>query len=198
MNKKGVLIVSVLFLALMVVPLSTSGANPRYGGTLRASVYHEIVTGDPHRSSSYVDRQLLQNLYNTLVTYDKDLNIVPELAVSWKTPDPKTYIFKLRKGIKFHDGTEFNAEAVKFNLERVLDPKTKSRARGEISAIKSVEVLDAYTVKLNLAYPFSPLLAGLTDRAGFMISPTAFKKMGPDEFGRHPVGTGPFEFAEWV
>jgi peptide/nickel transport system substrate-binding protein len=137
-------------------------------------------------------------MYNCLVTFDKDLNIVPELAESWETPDPKTYIFKLRKGVKFHDGTDFDAEVVKFNLERVLDPKTKSRGRVEIIAVESIDVLDPYTVKLNLAFPFGPLLAGLTDRAGYMISPTALKKMGPDAFSQHGVGTGPFQFVEWV
>lgn len=206
---RNLLLIIVVLLILPVLVFSggqtekseegaAAAVDEKYGGTVRVSVYHEFVTGDPHKSSSYVDRQLLQNVYNTLVTYDAELNYVPELAESWTTPNDTTYIFKLRKGVKFHDGTEFNAEAVKFNLERVLDPATKSRGRGEISAIESVEVIDSFTVKLNLSFPFSALFDGLTDRAGFMISPTAFNKMGADEFSRNPVGTGPFKFAEWI
>ena len=111
-----------------------SCANPQMGGTLRASVYHEVVTGDPHLSSSFVDRQLLQNVYNTpgQSTTARITSLLLNLAESWSNPDNTTYIFKLRKGIKFHDGTDFNAEAVKFNLERVLDANTKSPAKGEI------------------------------------------------------------------
>ena len=186
-----------LFL-LLALPWTVFCQTAKPGGTVRASVYHEVVTGDPHLSSSFVDRQLLQNVYNTLVTYDSKDNIVSELAESWSNPDNTTYIFKLRKGVKFHDGTDFNAEAVKFNLERVLDPNTKSPAKGEISAIKSVEVVDPNTVKIMLSYPFAPFLDGLSDRAGYMISPTAFKKRGKDEFGLNPVGTGPFMFEEWM
>lgn len=188
----------IVFLILFTLPVAAFSLQPKYGGTFTLTVHQGAQSLDPHRSGSYVDRQIFQSLYNCLVTFDKDLNIVPELAESWDTPDPSTYIFKLRKGIKFHDGTEFDAEAVKFNLERVLDPKTKSRGRIEIIAIDSIDVIDRYTVKLNLAYPFSPLLAGLTDRAGYMISPTALKKVGPDKFRQHGIGTGPFQFVEWV
>jgi peptide/nickel transport system substrate-binding protein len=195
---RGKLIYVWILLFLFALPSIGVCKDPRAGGMLRASLYHEVVTGDPHLSNSFVDRQLLQNVYNTLVAYDAKMNIVPELAESWTNPDNTTYLFKLRKGVKFHDGSEFNAEAVKFSLDRVLDPNTKSPARGEISAIKSIEVVDPYTVKIVLSYPFAPLLDGLTDRAGFMISPAAFKKMGADEFGQHPVGSGPFQFEEWV
>jgi len=188
---------SLTFLALLMVPLAVFAEGPQHGGSINVSLYHEVVTCDPHVSASYVDKQILQNIYNTLIGYDNDLNIIPELAESWDTPDPVTYIFHLRKGVKFHDGTDLDAEAVKWNIDRVLDPKTKSRGRGEINAIKSVEVVDSHTVKMNLSYPFSPLLAGLTDRAGFIISPTAFEKMGADKFASNPVGSGPFEFMEW-
>ena len=122
----------------------------------------------------------------------------PSLAESWQQPDPKTYIFKLRQGVKFHDGTDFNADAVKFNIERSLTDKKSSRV-AEIGFIQTVEVMDPYTVKFNLKAPFAPLLANLVDRAGMMLSPKAIQAGGED-FTRKPVGagTGAFKFVEWV
>ncbi|MFI5269366.1 MAG: ABC transporter substrate-binding protein, partial [Chloroflexota bacterium] len=78
----------------------------------------ELANLDPMKSSLVVDRQVMYNMYDSLVAIDKDLKIVPNLAESWDTPDPATYVFHLRKGVKFHDGTDFNADAVKFSLDR--------------------------------------------------------------------------------
>ena len=153
---------------------------------------------DPHLSGSKIDRQVYHNIYEPLVTLDTKLGIKPGLAESWTQPDPKTLVFKLRRGVKFHDGTDFNAEAAKFNLER-MKTEPKSVRKGEVANIDTVEVVDSHTLKINLKKPDAALLATLTDRAGMMVSPKVIQERGA-ELGRNAkgAGTGPFEFVEWV
>ncbi|MGI8689998.1 MAG: ABC transporter substrate-binding protein [Thermomicrobiales bacterium] len=177
---------------------ATSAGAPKKGGAIKAELDSDIANLDPMPSSQLVDRQVLYNIYDSLVAIDKDLKIIPSLAESWQTPDPKTYIFKLRQGVKYHDGTDFNADSVKWNIERYLTDKN-SRRGPEIGSIQTVEVMDPYTVKFNLKAVFAPLLANLVDRAGMMVSQKAVEAGGAD-FSRKPVGagTGAFTFVEWV
>src|SRR5262249_31397502 len=99
--------------------------TPKKGGTLRVGFYIEAATMDPHLSGSKIDRQVYHNVYEPLVTLDVKLGIKPGLAESWQQPDNKTLIFKLRRGVRFHDGTEFNAQAAKFNFDRMkTEPKS--------------------------------------------------------------------------
>lgn len=153
---------------------------------------------DPHFSTAAVDRQVYHSLYDKLIDIDENLNFVPQLAKDWKiSDDGKTYTFYLQKGVNFHDGTPFNAEAVKYNFDRMLDPDLGSSRTSELSPVERVEVVDEYTVNVQLKSPFSPFLAILTDRAGMMVSPTAAEKLG-DNFKNAPVGTGPFKFVERI
>jgi peptide/nickel transport system substrate-binding protein len=176
---------------------AASGEAPKKGGTLRVGLYTEAATMDPHLSGSKIDRQVYHNIFEPLVVLDNKLQVKPGLAESWTQPDPKTIVFKLRQGVKFHDGTDFDAEAVKFNFDRMQNPDTKSVRTGEIANVQNAEVVDKYTVKLNLKRPDAALLATLTDRAGMIISPAAVAKFGAD-LQRNPVGTGPFQYVEWV
>ena len=153
---------------------------------------------DPHTSLAPIERNVYQNLYDKLVDIDANLSIVPMLAASWTvSPDGKTLTFKLRQGVKFQDGTPFNAAAVKYNVDRMRDPKLPSARRSEIAPIVSVTPLDDTTVRMTLDRPFSPLLYVFTDRAGTMVSPTAAQRTEVD-FALHPVGTGPFSLLENV
>lgn len=143
------------------------------------------------------EQTICQSIYDPLINLDRELNPQPGLAESWETPDEKTMILKLRKGIKFHDGTDFDAEAVKINIEDVKDPSIRSLVTSDLEPIQSVDVVDTYTVKLNLRGGGAPLLAAFGMWAGHMFSPTARKQYGQD-YGRNPVGSGPYQFVEWV
>src|SRR5436309_1464861 len=146
-------------------------------------------------AGSYVGRIVLASLCDKLFDIDEKLNIVPQLALSHETSaDGKTVTIKLRPNVKFHDGEPFNAEAVKFTLERGLS-KDDSKRKAELSQIDRVEVVDPVTVRLLLKAPFAPLIAQLTDRAGMMVSPKAAKEAG-DKFVQKPVCAGPFKFTE--
>jgi peptide/nickel transport system substrate-binding protein len=179
-------------------PVGNASPAIKQDAVLKIALRSDPPKLDPHQSTALVDRQVFQSLFDKLVDLDKDLKIVPGLAEKWDiSPDGKTYTFFLRKGVKFHDGTEFNAEAVKYNFERMLDPKLNSPRKAEISAMDKVTVVDPYTVKVELKAPFAGFLYALTDRAGMMVSPTAAKAAGLD-FLNNPVGTGPFKFKERV
>jgi len=171
---------------------------PKKGGTLRVGFYLEASTMDPHLSGSKVDRQIYHNIYEPLIVLDVNLGLKPGLAESWQQPDPKTLVMKLRRGVKFHDGTDWNAEAAKLNFDR-MKTEPKSVRKGEVASIESVDILDPYTIKINLRRPDAALLATLTDRAGMMVSPKVIQERGPElERNAKGAGTGPFEFVEWV
>jgi peptide/nickel transport system substrate-binding protein len=192
-------VVSLAVALLIVAGCGGGGGAPESStppGTLEVALEAEPPELDPNLSSAYVDRQVMASIYDRLVDIDEEGKIVPMLAKSWDVSDDgKTYTFELQKGVKFHDGTPFNAEAVKFNLDRYQ--KENSVRSTEIEPVDSVEVVDDYTVRVKLSEPFAPFLAVLTDRAGIMASPKAIKESG-GRISKNPVGTGPFEFVERV
>lgn len=159
---------------------------------------------DPHTVTATNDFRILVNIYDGLVRYkDGTLEVEPALAESWTiSDDGKTYRFKLRQGIKFHDGSDFNAEAVKFNFDRMLKEDHPFYNTGpfplsfNFSSIEAVNAIDPTTVEFKLKEPFAPFLSNLAYPTGLIVSPEAVKKYGK-EFGRHPSGTGPFKFTEW-
>lgn len=165
--------------------------------TLRIGLAEDPDVLDPTLARTFVGRIVFNSLCDKLFDLDEKLNIVPQLATSYSwSPDHKALTIKLRQGVTFHDGEKMDAAAVKFNLERHKTMPGSNR-RGELAPVTSVDVVDAQTVRLNLAAPFAPLLAVLTDRAGMMVSPKAARAEGAN-FGAHPVCSGPFKFVERV
>src|ERR1700675_866096 len=165
--------------------------------TLRIGLAEDPDILDPTLARTYVGRIVFAAFCDKLFDIDEKLNIVPQLALSHETSaDGKEVTIKLRRGVKFHDGEPFDAEAAKFSLERHLTLPTSFR-KPELAALDHVEIVDPQTIKLVLKTPYSPLLAQLTDRAGMMISPKAAKEEG-DKFGLTPVCAGPYKFVERV
>lgn len=171
---------------------------PSQGGELSFALATSPDTLDPHRSGLAVSVRVIRTIHDSLVVQLPDHTIKPWLATEWKvSEDGLSYTFKLREDVKFHDGTPFNAEAVKYNFDRILDPATKaSNAAALLQPYQSSEVLDEYTVRLNLATPSRAFLGNLSQALLGIVSPAAAQKYG-DQLGQHPVGTGPFKFVKW-
>ncbi len=158
---------------------------------------------DPQHVSAVNDFRILVNLYEGLVRYqDGTLEVEPALATDWEiSEDGLTYTFNLREDVTFHDGSPFNAEAVKFNFDRMMDEDHPYHTGTfplsfYFSAIESTSVVDEYTVEFQLNEPFAPFLSNLAYPAGLIVSQAAVMEHGED-FDRNPSGTGPFVFAEW-
>jgi peptide/nickel transport system substrate-binding protein len=165
--------------------------------TLRIGLAEDPDILDPTLARTYVGRIVFAGICDKLFDITADLKIVPQLATgySWSA-DNKALTVMLRSGVRFHDGEPMDAAAVKYSLDRHLKMPGSVR-KAEISAVASVDVVDEHTVKFNLATPFTPLLAQLTDRAGMVVSPKAAEAAG-DKFGNHPVCAGPYKFVERV
>ncbi len=161
------------------------------------AVASTFTTTDPYDANDTLSQAMAKSFYEGLYGFDKDMKMIPVLAESYEvTKDGLTYTVKLKKGIKFHDGTDFNAAAVKANFDRVTNPDNKLKRYGLYSNIGKTEVVDDYTAKISLKTPFSAFLNNLAHPSGVMISPAAMTKYGKD-ISANPVGTGPFKFVEW-
>jgi peptide/nickel transport system substrate-binding protein len=172
---------------------SLEGGKLIYGLTLDPSGI------DPHVNASSELGIPLTSVYDTLVWQDLSGEFVPGLAKSWEiSDDGLTYTFHLRDDVSFHDGTPFNAPAVKFNLDRIADPATKSqKAILMLGSYESTEIVDDYTVEVHFKEPYAPFLDSASQVYLGMASPTAIEKWGAD-YPLHQVGTGPFIMKEYI
>lgn len=180
-------------------PTAVSEPAVTQGGTLIFGLSYEPSTLDPHIGSSYEGATVDRAVFDTLVRQDTDGTFHPGLASSWDiSADGLTYTFHLKEGVKFHDGTPFDAEAVKFNFDRIVAPETASeQAIALVGPYASAEVVDDLTVKLILSEPFGPFLSGIAQPNVGIVSPAAVDKYA-DLFADNLVGTGPFIFKEYI
>lgn len=197
-----------LLAAALGAAVATSFAAPAVSqtplGVLIVGQIAEPKSLDPAAVTAVNDFRILVNLYEGLLMYAPGtLEVAPALATAWEVSEDGTeYTFRLREGVTFHDGTPFNAEAVKFNFDRMLNEDHPYHDTGPFplafffSAVQSTDVIDDMTVKFTLDAPYAPFLSNLAYPTGLMVSPAAVKASGAD-YGRNPVGTGPFKFAEW-
>lgn len=185
---------------------ATENGDATAGGDLVLAVLSDASSLDPHGSNDVPSSVVQANIYETLVNRNDNNEIVPGLAESWEQVDELTWSFKLREGVKFHDGEDFNAEVVKMNLERVLDEAVASPRYFLYEMVTSVEAISDYEVQITTEYPFAPLLAHLSHNGGGMISPTQITadyealEGGADPgsvVSQEPVGTGYFKFDSW-
>jgi len=194
---KGIALVLVLSFALAGCGSTASNGGSANGGKAPAqeityATTSKVVGLSPILTNDSVSSAVTEQIYETLFYRDsKTGEIKGLLAEKSENPDPNTWVITLKKGIKFQDGTDFNAEAVKYTFDKIKDPKTAAPRASLLEPIKSIEVKDDYTVVLKTEKPYGPMLAALTHSNAAIVSPTADKKQ---DLMTQPVGTGPFKF----
>jgi len=154
---------------------------------------------DPAKHSAFPTANILFQIYDGLVTQNEKGEIAPALATSWSNPDPLTWRFKLREGVKFHNGEVFNAAAVKYTFDRALDPNFKAPYYSRISQIKAVNVVDDNTIDIKTDKPFPTMLLSLYEASfpALIVPPAYTAQNNGADLGAKPVGTGPYRFVEW-
>ena len=190
--RSSLLISFIIACLLAIVNVSKAETTPQYGGVLRIIDLSEGAQpiGAPWRVRG-IDLNLMRPAIESLLREDINANYHPWLATEWKIDKTKkTITLSLRKGVKFHDGTDFNAEAVKWCIDRAIENKM-------VKGFNSVDVIDDYTVRINVAHYQNNLLNLLSSSYTSVVSPTAYKEMGEEKAMWHPVGTGPFKFVNY-
>lgn len=180
-------------------PPTATPSGPQRGGTLTIASGHQAMTLDHHLERGWFDMLAIGWMCEGLVQHRPDGSFAPALAESWDQEDDLTWVFHLRKGVKFHDGTDFDAHAVAFNWERLFAEETNAPRARYLNWIESWEAVDDYTLRVRMKYPYAPWLALMTTRSeAWLASPAAIEKWGREEYGVHPTCTGPFKFKEYV
>ncbi|MFC0229336.1 glutathione ABC transporter substrate-binding protein GsiB [Serratia aquatilis] len=183
---------------VLAAVLLTAAAGPAWAAKDAViAVASNFTTLDPYDANDTLSQAVAKSFYQGLFGFDKDMKLVNVLADDYKvSEDGLTYTLKLHPGVKFHDGTAFDAEAVKVNLDRASNPDNHLKRYNLFKMIDKTEVVDPATVNIVLKQPFSAFINNLAHPAAVMISPAALKQYGK-EIGFHPVGTGPYQFETW-
>jgi peptide/nickel transport system substrate-binding protein len=183
-----------LALILLVATLAAGAAFAQK--TLTIVRPSDPVALDPQLETTAPGSWVFSQILEPLITLDQDMNVVGRLATEWSFVDPTRLRFTLRQGVTFHDGTPFNAEAVKYTWDRAFLSDPPGRWKSLAGPVTGVEIVDEYTVDVVSSIPYGPMLLVMTMPYTGIVSPTAAEAAGAD-FSRAPVGTGPFTFVEW-
>jgi len=196
-SKKVIWVFGMVSILFMFLAMDAFGEKS--GGWLKYPLPAEPRPIDPqHHFNEKNSNFISMHIYENLIGINKDLKFIPELATSWKmAPDGRSCEFQLRKGVKFHDGTPFDAKAVEANFNRFPQQRPNTFKFVDVW-FKSLDVLDDYSVRINLKKVYAPFLSEMAQIYMRMLSPKAIKKYGVNELGRHPSGTGPWQFVEWI
>ncbi len=197
MKRSKLLIVSIVFIAVLFSFIT--GSAQSNGGTLTIGLAVEPISLDPAAGLYIPEQFLVQQIYDSLVYSDPEQNLHPGLATEWEiNPEGTEFTFKLRQDVKFHDGTPFNAEAVKVSFDRAAKGMSVAAAApASLVNYLETEVIDDLTAKIKFSSPHATFIQDLTRPWLMISSPAAIEKYGLD-YGQHPVGTGPFMFVEWA
>lgn len=196
-TKKGKVLAASVAMVMASTCLLGADTAQAADSELKIASFRHPTTLDPITGSSGYDHTFLYPVYDTLIGMNpQTLEFEPGLAETWTFTDLRTLVLTLRSEVAFHDGTPFDAEAVKLNLERARNGE-RSNVRAGLSGVESIEVTGPLEVTLNLTAPDISLPGVLSDRAGMMVSPAALEA-ADGNLDRHPVGTGPWEFVSWA
>ncbi|MBY7144872.1 glutathione ABC transporter substrate-binding protein [Virgibacillus sp. NKC19-3] len=182
------------------------GGEGQEGGDLEIARLSDVTGLDPAGSNDVPSSDVQENIFETLVKQDMDMELQPGLAESWEAVEDDVWEFNLREDVTFHDGSEFNADVVKANIERIMDEDVASPRAFLYEMVTDIEVVDDYTVRFTTEYPFAPLPAHLAHTGGSMVGLDQIEEdyaaMEDGEepgsvINENPIGTGYFEFDEW-
>lgn len=182
--------------AAQPTPPKATAATVKRGGSIIIAQENDPVSLDGQKAQNYSAVQAIEFTYESLTMYDDKLNVVPALAASWENPDPQTYLFKLRDGVKFHNGKELDAEDVKYSFDRLLAKETASPNLSWFDSIDKLEATSKNTVKMTLKNPYPPILANIAALRGSQIMPAGAAEKA--NLQMTAVGTGPFKIVEYV
>ncbi len=174
----------------------TPAEGPRYAEEIRIAIGIDLDTVDPHGQTTTLVYNIMRHVYETLLWYDEEGNVIPWLATRWEVSDDGlTYTFYLREGVKFHDGSELDAETVCLNVERWINPDARVPLRSQLGPVKGCNAVDKYTVEITLEKPYAPFLRAIASYLMITSRPT-LERFGADVI-TEPVGTGPYRFVRW-
>jgi len=189
---------TIMAAAVALAGIAGSALAAEQGGTLKYATGTDPNTLNPQFVTDVPTSRLVMNIHETLIYPSSDGVLEGVLAESWSvSPDKLTWTFKLREGVKFHDGTDFDAAAVKFNFDRIKDKATESPRASVAKAFTEINVVDSHTVEIRTESPFAAMQAQLSSYNLAIMSPTAVKKLG-DDYARNPSGTGAFKLESWT